>query len=61
MSFILIVEDDRGVREGIAILLEDEGYQVEAVAGGRAALALMKERVPSLLLLDLMMPEMTGW
>ena len=61
MSFILIVEDDRGVREGMAVLLEGEGYQVEAVAGGRAALALMRERMPSLVLLDLMMPEMTGW
>jgi CheY-like chemotaxis protein len=61
MRFILIVEDDAGVREGMATLLDAEGYRVEAVDGGSAALELMRQRVPSLVLLDLMMPDMTGW
>lgn len=61
MGFILIVEDDPGVRDGMATLLEGEGYCVEAVADGSNALELMRQRVPSLVLLDLMMPEMTGW
>lgn len=61
VGFILIVEDDAGVREGMALLLEGEGYRVEAVGNGADALALMQARLPSVVLLDLMMPVMTGW
>jgi CheY-like chemotaxis protein len=59
--FILIVEDDETVREGMTLLLEDAGHAVAAVGNGLEALELMKSRVPCLVLLDLMMPVMTGW
>ncbi|MGZ3427494.1 MAG: response regulator, partial [Polyangia bacterium] len=60
-GFILIVEDDAEVREGMMILLEESGYRIEAVANGREALDVMQSRLPCLVLLDLMMPVMTGW
>jgi CheY-like chemotaxis protein len=60
-GFILIVEDDAEVREGMTLLLEESGYRIEAVGNGEEALAVMQTRLPCLVLLDLMMPIMTGW
>ena len=60
-GFILIVEDDPEVREGMTILLEESGYRIEAVGNGKEALDVMQTRLPCLVLLDLMMPVMTGW
>jgi CheY-like chemotaxis protein len=58
---ILIIEDDDGVGMSLAALLRDEGYSVEIATGGRAALArLRRDPLPSLILLDLMMPDMDG-
>jgi len=58
---ILIVEDDEGVGPSIASLLRDEGYDVAIATSGRTALDRLKnEPLPSLILLDLMMPEMDG-
>ncbi|MGE0527868.1 MAG: response regulator [Bdellovibrionales bacterium] len=60
---ILIVEDDDDIGKSLRILLEGEGYQVEIARNGRLALNFLKEvqEVPSLILLDLMMPEMDGF
>ena len=59
---ILIVEDDRDIREFLGELLEAEGFTVVGVANGSQARArLTGEPLPSLILLDLMMPEMDGW
>jgi CheY-like chemotaxis protein len=60
-GFILIVEDDAEVREGMSILLEESGYRIEAVGNGQEALDVMRSRVPCVVVLDLMMPAMTGW
>ncbi|MCU1279641.1 MAG: response regulator [bacterium] len=60
-GFILIVEDDAEVREGMTVLLEESGYRIMAVANGQEALDLMQAKVPCMVLLDLMMPVMTGW
>lgn len=58
---ILVVEDDEGVQLALATLLRDEGYDVETVSDGSAALRrLMEGPTPSLILLDLMMPQMDG-
>lgn len=58
---ILIVEDDEGVGPSIAHLLRDEGYDVEVATNGREALDRLKHApLPSLILLDLMMPAMDG-
>jgi CheY-like chemotaxis protein len=58
---ILLVEDDSGIRESVAEVLESEGYQVAAVSNGSDALDwLARERPPDVLLVDLVMPVMSG-
>lgn len=60
---ILIVEDDDDIRDTVADLLELEGHQVTSAANGREALAYLHgtSSLPDLILLDLMMPVMSGW
>lgn len=58
---ILLAEDEPAIREGLAALLESEGYAVRAVADGRAALEAFRARRPDLLLLDVMMPGRNGY
>ncbi|MEH6359727.1 MAG: response regulator, partial [Amylibacter sp.] len=57
---ILIAEDDVTLRQGLVDLLEAEHYRVCAAADGRQALELYRREKPDLLLLDVMMPEMSG-
>ena len=55
---ILIVEDDDGVQQALANVLREEGYEVEVVSDGSAALRRLTEGpAPSLILLNLMMPQ----
>jgi CheY-like chemotaxis protein len=59
---VLVVEDDDDTRATITELLCDHDYRVVALADGRAAQAYLKENPePDCLVLDLWMPEMTGW
>jgi CheY-like chemotaxis protein len=59
---ILIVDDDPDVRDAVADVLIDEGYGVTGVSSGREALLHLRDHMlPSLILLDMMMPEMDGW
>jgi CheY-like chemotaxis protein len=60
---ILVVEDDRDIRESVIEVLEDEGYVVSAASDGQQALALLRSGAarPHLVLLDLMMPVMNGF
>jgi CheY-like chemotaxis protein len=60
-NLILIVDDDPAIIEMIAELLKYEGYNVVTCQGGREAIALARTDPPALILLDLMMPEMSGW
>lgn len=57
---ILLAEDDAALREGLALLLEGEGYAVRAAADGEQALELFRARRPDLVLLDVMMPRRSG-
>ncbi len=58
---VLVVDDDRDIREAIADVLRDEGYDVRLAANGREALAdLAHGDRPGLILLDLSMPVMSG-
>jgi two-component system, chemotaxis family, chemotaxis protein CheY len=62
MARVLIVEDDLDFREHIAALIRSRGHEVELAADGEEALLrLHVGEPPSLILLDLMMPEMDGW
>lgn len=56
---ILVVEDNRDMRDFICRVLESDA-ETRAVENGRVALEAMTERVPDLVLTDMMMPEMTG-
>ncbi len=58
---ILIAEDDANLRQGLIDLLEAENYRVCAAADGRQALELYNQERPDLLLLDVMMPELSGY
>jgi CheY-like chemotaxis protein len=59
---ILVVDDDCDVRDALADLLEDAGYQPVCKQDGREALQyLRKQAPPAAVLLDLFMPEMNGW
>jgi len=58
---VLVVDDDRDMREALTDLLEFEGYQVSSAADGRQALQIARSCPPHLILLDLMMPVMSGW
>lgn len=62
MHSILIVEDDSDIRESLAELLSDEGYDVLEAEHGARALEILKSQSeqPCVLLLDVMMPVMTG-
>jgi CheY-like chemotaxis protein len=58
---ILIVEDDAAIRDALADGLHAEGFVVTVARDGAEALELIEQAAPSLILLDLMMPRMTGW
>lgn len=60
MSKIAIIEDDSAISQMYRIKFEAEGYQVETAENGKLGLALIEEMKPDIVLLDLMMPEMTG-
>lgn len=57
---ILVVEDERAVARGLIYGLREEGFSVEWAETGKAALALTDELSPSLLVLDLRLPDITG-
>jgi len=62
MATILIVEDDRDSREMLCTWLQQHGYRTLAAGDGREALRQLDETSElSLILLDLMMPGMSGW
>ena len=60
-SIILVVDDEPECREILAALLTEEGYVVVCAEDGRQALDYMSSSTPGLILLDLMMPNMSGW
>ena len=58
---LLIVEDDDGLREGLRVNFEYEGYRVTTADDGRNGLDLALSTKPSLLILDVMLPGMDGF
>jgi DNA-binding response OmpR family regulator len=57
---ILIVDDDPTIRSVLEALLEDEGFQPVTAANGEVALSVVDSKPPALILMDLMMPVMSG-
>jgi two-component system alkaline phosphatase synthesis response regulator PhoP len=58
---ILVVEDQADLARGLQANLEVEGYEVIVAGTGAAALRAVSERTPSLVLLDLMLPDIEGY
>jgi two-component system NtrC family sensor kinase len=59
---VLIVEDDRAIREPLCVLLRGEGYRVSLAENGQEALRKLRtEPSPDIIVLDLRMPVMDGW
>lgn len=60
-GYILIVDDDPGIRDSLAELLADEGYETKIAEDGQQALEICRSSpAPDLILLDLLMPVMDG-
>lgn len=57
---IAIIEDDQAISQMYRIKFEAEGYTVETAENGKLGLELSEKMRPDIILLDLMMPEMTG-
>jgi two-component system response regulator RegX3 len=57
---ILVVEDEASLADTVRYNLEREGYEVSLAADGREALDRFRDDAPSLVILDLMLPEMSG-
>ena len=58
---MLVVEDDEMVADVVRISLALEGYEVTHVTNADAALAMIEQTPPDLILLDIMLPEIDGW
>jgi DNA-binding response OmpR family regulator len=57
---ILVVEDEPAIAEAVEYALEAEGFEVDAVSGGEAALSAVAEQPYDVLILDLMLPGLSG-
>ncbi|MBI4689155.1 MAG: sigma-54-dependent Fis family transcriptional regulator [Nitrospirae bacterium] len=57
---VLIVDDEEGIRESLAGILEDEGYDVLNAKSGEESLSMLKENSPDLILLDIWLTGMDG-
>jgi two-component system response regulator PilR (NtrC family) len=57
---ILIVDDERSMREFLGIYLRREGYRIEAAPGGHEAIATLKARAFDVIITDLRMPDIDG-
>jgi len=58
---LLFIEDDDAIRLALKLALEDEGYEVREAPDGKAGLAAFAEREPDLVLLDLRLPDLSGF
>lgn len=60
MKRILIIEDEKPLREAFSYLLQSEGYEVALAEHGKTGLALLADFKPDLILIDMLMPIMDG-
>jgi DNA-binding response OmpR family regulator len=57
---VLVVDDDEAIRTALERALRLEGFAVEVAEGGRSALRLVEERRPGVIVLDVVMPDLSG-
>jgi signal transduction histidine kinase/ActR/RegA family two-component response regulator len=58
---VIVIEDEPDARELAARALTRAGFQVQGVGGGEAGLALARAKMPALVLLDIFLPDRSGW
>ena len=58
---IVYIEDEPEMIDLVKLILTRKGYDVIGAAGGREGLDTVRDRLPDLVLLDLMMPDIEGW
>ncbi len=58
---VLIVDDDEHIAELIKVYFEKDGFATVTANNGKKAVELFKSEAPSIVILDVMMPEMDGW
>ncbi len=58
---VLVVDDDPSIRRMIMAALRRDGYTFSEAANGKEALEIMRQEPPSVVVLDLMMPIVSGW
>jgi DNA-binding response OmpR family regulator len=58
---VLIVEDERAIAEGLSYALSQEGFDVVTMSDGETGLAAARNIAPDLVILDLMLPGLSGW
>ncbi|WP_086828205.1 response regulator transcription factor [Allokutzneria sp. NRRL B-24872] len=61
MAIVLVVEDDRAVREALQLSLRRQGHEVHVADSGEQGLAFLREQRPDLVLVDLMLPGIDGF
>jgi len=61
VNSLLFIEDDDQIRLALRLVLEDEGYEVREAGDGRSGLAAFHTREPDLVLLDLRLPDLSGF
>jgi DNA-binding response OmpR family regulator len=61
VNSLLFIEDDDAIRLALKLALEDEGYEVREAPDGRSGLVAFAEREPDLVLLDLRLPDLSGF
>jgi two-component system, OmpR family, response regulator len=59
-SYVLLVEDDRFLRRACEMSLQQRGFTVKSAVDGEAGLRMALEATPALILLDLLMPRLSG-
>jgi DNA-binding response OmpR family regulator len=58
---ILVIDDDIAITELMSMLLRTHGFEVLTTNSGAEGVKLVREKLPNVVLLDLMMPDMDGW
>jgi CheY-like chemotaxis protein len=61
MPKILVIEDNEWSRDMLARRLSRRGYKILVAADGKRGIALSREHLPDLILMDMSLPEMDGW
>lgn len=59
--YILVVDDDPDILEGITTILETQPYRLATARDGKKCMEMINQESPDLLILDLLMPRMDGW